>query len=79
MTIDLVTDSKVDELLFQIDVSYMTNMLFGISYTRLKTLIYPSPLYNSFIINKRNGNPRFIDEPKKELKFLQLNNYVGLN
>ncbi len=72
MTIDLVTDSKVDELLFQIDVSYMTNMLFGISYTRLKTLIYPSPLYNSFIINKRNGNPRFIDEPKKELKFLQL-------
>lgn len=43
----------------------------GIKYDVLKAIVYPNPPYRTFIISKRNGSPRTIQEPRKKLKALQ--------
>lgn len=40
-------------------------------YDDLRKIVYPKPLYRSFVISKRNGTSRAIDEPRKHLKFIQ--------
>lgn len=52
-------------------VESMSTNLFGMPYSELQKIIYPSPRYKSFIINKRNGSPRVIHEPRAKLKALQ--------
>jgi S1-C subfamily serine protease len=44
----------------------------GLPYGKVKEIIYPHPRYRAFIIAKRNGTPRVIHEPRRELKTLQL-------
>jgi len=53
------------------DVEQMSKHVFGVSYRDAKSVIYPSPSYKTFVITKRNGNPRIIHEPRKALKDLQ--------
>lgn len=53
------------------DVDYMSRNLLGLPYVELKTLLYPHPPYKSFVIQKRNGTPRLINEPRQKLKDLQ--------
>lgn len=52
-------------------VDSLSANLFGMPYSELQKIIYPSPRYKSFIINKRNGSPRVIHEPRAKLKVLQ--------
>jgi hypothetical protein len=59
------------DLLIRTDVLYMSTNLLGMPYSDLKTLIYPHPSYKSFTIQKRNGAPRLIHEPRQGLKVLQ--------
>ncbi|MDE2599062.1 MAG: trypsin-like peptidase domain-containing protein [Rhodocyclaceae bacterium] len=56
----------------RIDVDYMCFSVFGSWYDEIKGLIYPAPAYKTFIINKRNGEPRILQEPRQKLKDLQL-------
>jgi hypothetical protein len=55
-----------------VDPEAMCNELFGITYTELQKVIYPNPSYKTFLIPKRNGDPRVITEPTKKLKELQI-------
>lgn len=49
----------------------MSSKVLGVPYSTLQALIYPRPPYKSFTINKRNGSPRLIQEPRRALKALQ--------
>lgn len=49
----------------------MARVVFGFEYSVIKKLIYPHPAYRAFLIKKRNGGTRTIEEPKKRVKFLQ--------
>lgn len=49
----------------------MSRHLLGLPYVELKTLLYPHPPYKSFVIQKRNGTSRLINEPRRKLKDLQ--------
>lgn len=49
----------------------MSRHLLGLPYVELKTLLYPHPPYKSFVIKKRNGTSRLINEPRQKLKDLQ--------
>jgi RNA-directed DNA polymerase len=76
--------TKMTELSFdikKIDVEAMSNEIFGISYNSLKKIIYPQPHYKTFLIAKRNGEFRVINEPRLNLKQLQskLLNYLYTN
>lgn len=50
----------------------MSKHLLGLSYDELRTLIYPTPRYKQFSINKKNGNLRMISAPSFKLKKLQI-------
>lgn len=62
---------NLNDILLRHDVDHMSNKVLGVPYSTLKALIYPSPPYKSFIITKRNGSPRLIQEPRRALKDLQ--------
>jgi len=66
------TFTPFHNILLRTDVDYMSEHLLGVEYSVIKGLIYPSPPYKSFIINKKNGSLRVIQEPRKRLKDLQL-------
>lgn len=53
------------------DVDYMSRNVFGVPYSVVKALIYPVPPYKTYIIAKRNGSPRLINEPRLKLRVLQ--------
>jgi S1-C subfamily serine protease len=59
------------EILIRCDVDYMSQHIFSMPYADLAKLIYPSPRYKAFVISKRDGTPRVIEEPFKKLKRLQ--------
>ncbi len=59
------------EALVRCDVDYMARHVFGVPYSAIQGVIYPSPRYKSFVITKRNGSPRVIREPYLEVKNLQ--------
>jgi RNA-directed DNA polymerase len=67
-----VTVASFHNIFIRTDVDYMSKHLLGVEYSVIKRLIYPSPSYKSFIINKKNGSPRVIQEPRKPLKDLQV-------
>ena len=69
----LHTDLSVNfhKLFICSDVDYMSRQLLGLPYVELKTLLYPHPPYKSFVIQKRNGTSRLINEPRRKLKDLQ--------
>ena len=49
----------------------MSFHVLGVPYAELKALIYPSPPYKHFFVNKRDGTPRMLAEPRQPLKLLQ--------
>jgi len=63
---------NVDDILLKKDLDYMSKHLLGLSYDELRTLIYPTPRYKQFSINKKNGNLRMISAPSFKLKKLQI-------
>lgn len=50
----------------------MSRDVFGYDYSVVQKIIYPNPSYRAFLIKKRNGGTRIIEEPKRRVKFLQL-------
>ena len=64
---------ELDEALKRTSVSWFSNNVLGMQYSQLKKVVYPKPQYKTFIIKKRNGNPRVIEEPRQELKLIQQN------
>lgn len=55
------------------DVHVMAQQVFGLqSYDALAKIIYPSPKYRAFPIQKRDGGTRVIHEPRAAVKRLQL-------
>ncbi|MCD6704918.1 MAG: trypsin-like peptidase domain-containing protein [Thiobacillus sp.] len=70
MTTTLSTIS-LNDILLRHDVHHMSSKILGVPYSTLKALIYPLPPYKSFVITKRNGSPRLIQEPRRALKELQ--------
>lgn len=69
---DSKTKAEFHDIMVRIDVEYMSEHLLGTDYSEVKRLIYPTPPYKTFIINKKNGSPRVIQEPRRLLKNLQL-------
>lgn len=61
----------LDEALKRTNVSWFSDNVLGMPYSQLKKMVYPKPVYKSFVIKKRNGTPRIIEEPHKDLKFVQ--------
>ncbi len=59
------------EYLIRNDLGYMTQQVLDLSYSDLHPLIYPHPKYKAFVITKKNGSPRVIQEPYKNLKDIQ--------
>lgn len=59
------------EALIRRDVDIMSCRIFEMPYSSLRKLIYPEPRYNTFIITKRDGSPRTIQEPRLAVKDLQ--------
>jgi RNA-directed DNA polymerase len=49
----------------------MAQVVFGFEYSAIKKLLYPHPSYRAFLIEKRNGGTRTIEEPKQRIKLLQ--------
>lgn len=69
--ISSITDAEVHDLMMRVDVEYMSQHLLGSKYSDIQKIIYPSPRYKSFLISKRNGSPRLIQEPRRHVKELQ--------
>jgi len=49
----------------------MAREAFGRSYADIKKLLYPRPRYRSFLLRKRSGGLRIIQEPYSKIKVLQ--------
>lgn len=50
----------------------MSQGVFGHDYSVVQKIIYPQPAYRAFLIKKRSGGTRVIEEPKRQVKLLQL-------
>lgn len=68
----ILSADPIFDALIRNHVTSFSNAVFGISYDKLKRLIYPRPRYRAFIIKKRNGADRVIHEPRNALKLVQL-------
>lgn len=58
--------------MYQTDVQSMSGGVFGEDYSEVKKVIYPHPPYRAFLLKKRGGGNRLIEEPKRRVKVLQL-------
>lgn len=67
----MTTEVDFSEALMQIDPDEMSKYIFDIPYSILKKSIYPTPSYKTFLIAKRNGSQRVINEPRLDVKNLQ--------
>ena len=67
----MATTETFESALRRIDVDYLATSVFGLTYAQLSELIYPRPAYRTFLISKRNGSARRIDEPRSRIKSLQ--------
>ena len=56
----------------QTDVDSMSKGVFGLDYSEVRKIIYPSPAYRAFLLKKRGGGNRLIEEPRKKVKLLQI-------
>lgn len=56
----------------QTDVNSMSKGVFGLDYSDVQKIIYPSPAYRAFLLKKRGGGNRLIEEPRKKVKLLQI-------
>jgi hypothetical protein len=57
--------------LVRTSVVWMSDEVLGVPYSLLKGMLYPRPPYKRFLLTKRNGSPRTIDEPRQRLKIIQ--------
>lgn len=64
--------SDFHDLILRADVSCFSQEVLGIGYGALRRILYPHPPYRAFVIQKKNGSPRIIHEPKRRLKDIQL-------
>jgi len=71
MTTATTLFAALDETLRRTDVKCFSQYVLGTPFMQLKKMVYPKPPYKSFIIKKRNGDPRVIDEPRQRLKVIQ--------
>lgn len=62
---------EFSELLTRTDVALFSRSVLSIEYSKLASIIYPSPPYKQFSIAKRDGSPRELAEPRMRLKVLQ--------
>lgn len=58
-------------MLTRTDVPIFSRSVLGIEYSKLASIIYPTPPYKHFAITKRDGSLRHLSEPRKRLKVLQ--------
>jgi len=75
---DLDEKAALHDLLLRVDVPFMSQHLLKVDYSDVKKLIYPAPPYRTFLIDKKNGSPRVIQEPFEEIKELQIKILVFL-
>lgn len=68
---DNVTIDPIEDVLAREFGTDFSSTVLGLEYADLKKIVYPHPAYRSFLISKRNGNPRLIEEPRKKVKALQ--------
>ena len=61
----------------QTDVHLMSTAAFGQDYDDVQKVIYPLPAYRGFLIKKRSGGMRLIEEPREPVKRLQLKALVA--
>jgi RNA-directed DNA polymerase len=54
------------------DVNMMSTAVFKQTYSEVMPVIYPSPKYRAFVIKRRDGGSRLIQEPRLAVKELQL-------
>lgn len=71
MKVTFLKFDSASESLIRTDVTHFSQLVLGIEYSTLASIIYPAPPYKHFIIAKRDGSPRYLDEPRKRLKILQ--------
>lgn len=57
----------------------MSQGIFGYAYSVVQKIIYPHPSYRAFLIKKRSGGTRLIEEPTRRVKLLQLKALEYLN
>lgn len=63
--------SRTQRFLSAHDPELLAELLLGRPYSVLKRIIYPSPVYRTFSISKRDGSLREIDAPGARLKLAQ--------
>ena len=62
---------ELGELLTRTDVPLFSRSVLGVEYSKVASIIYPTPPYKHFAIKKRDGSPRYLAEPRARLKTLQ--------
>lgn len=67
-----LSPAELHELLLRASVDYFCQHVFGVKYSALKGILYPTPPYRTFLLAKRSGSFRVIQEPRQRLKDLQL-------
>jgi RNA-directed DNA polymerase len=77
--VTFLTASALHEIRLRTDVDYFSRHVLGVSYASLRGLIYPEPRYRAFVISKRSGGHRIVNEPKRRLKLIQLRVLSFLN
>lgn len=68
----LLLSDSVTRLYSQTDVHSMSKGVLGLDYSEVQKILYPSPAYRGFLLKKRSGGNRLIEEPRKKVKLLQL-------
>jgi RNA-directed DNA polymerase len=67
-----LSPAELHDLLLRASVDYFCRNVFGEQYSALKGILYPAPPYRTFLLAKRSGSYRVIQEPRQRLKDLQL-------
>jgi RNA-directed DNA polymerase len=68
----LLTVGETRDSLTHASIGYFSQHVLGLPYDAVRALIYPLPRYRAFLIAKRDGSPRLILEPRRQLKDVQL-------
>lgn len=66
-----MTPPSLVDAMVRSDVKWFSAHVLAMDFGKLKGIVYPHPHYKSFLIKKRNGDPRVINEPRLALKHVQ--------
>ena len=67
-----ITGTEIQDRLRRQYVTFFSKLVLGEDYAEVSKVIYPSPRYKTFTIQKSSGDPRIIQEPRRRAKELQL-------